>query len=141
MTEEPQSAERKVWTGRHVEIALRYVDGTVEQLRLDIVADAAADFDAGFLGESTPLAKALMGKTAGSVIAYRAGDIVEVRVLAVSADLRAAPSDLSQRRESVIRKALRDSDHTSLVMYASAMNNKWGDYDPGALKNDEEDEE
>ncbi len=129
----------KVWAGRHVELEIKYQTSETERLGLDVVADKSADFNHGFLGESTPLAKAIMGRQAGEMVPYREGDIVEVRILSVSAELSAQPEDLSQRREEAERKAIRHSDHTSAVIYASSMNSKWGDYDPDGLK--EEDEE
>ncbi len=133
------SSALKIWPGRHVELELKYQTSEKERLSLDVVADKSADFDHGFLGESTPLAKAIIGRQAGEVVPYRAGDIVEVRILSVSAELSGQPEDLSQRREETERKAIRHSDHTSAVIYASSMNSKWGDYDPDGLK--EEDEE
>lgn len=131
----------KIWAGRHVELELKYGTSEVERLSLDVVADNAADFDHGLLGENTPLAKAIMGKQAGMAVPYRAGDIVEVRILSVSEAQDAKPADLSERREEVIRKAVRQSDHTSLVIYASSMNSKWGQYDPGAIEEENDDEE
>ena len=128
----------EIWAGRHVDLELKYDTSEVERLSLDIVADNAADFGHGLLGENTPLAQAIMGKQAGAIVAYRAGDIVEVRILAVSAAQETSPADLSERREEVTRKAVRQSDHTSLVIYASSMNSKWGQYDPGALKEEDE---
>jgi len=130
----------KVWTGRHVELELKYETSEAERLSLDVVADSAADFERGFLGESSALAKAIVGKQAGSVVPYKAGDVVEVRILSVSAELSGQPKDLSERREETVRKAIRHSDHTSAVIYASSMNSKWGEYDPDGLK-EEEDEE
>ncbi len=129
----------KVWSGRHVELEIKFKTSETERLSLDVVADPSADFDHGFLGESTPLAKAIMGRQAGEVVPYRAGDIVQVRILSVAAELSAQPEDLSERRAETERKAIRHSDHTSAVIYASSMNSKWGDYDPDGLK--EEDEE
>ena len=126
--------------GRHVELEIRYEDGEVETLSLDIVADAAADFTRGMLGESTPLAKAIAGQGAGSSLAYRAGDALEVRILAVTAQLSNQPVDLTGRRQETERKARRHSDQTNLIIFASSVNNKWGDYDPGAIQ-DEEDED
>ncbi len=128
----------KVWAGRHVELELKYETSEVERLSLDVVADNAADFENGFLGENTPLAKAILGKQAGAVVPYRAGDVVEVRLLSVSPGKNTQPADLSERREEVNRKAIQHADHTSLVIYASSMNSKWGEYDPGALKEDDE---
>ncbi len=134
------SSPLKVWAGRHVELELKYQTSEVERLSLDVVADQSADFDHGFLGESTPLAKAIMGRQAGEVVPYRAGDIVEVRILSVSVELSAPPEDLSRRREETERRAIRHSDHTSAVIYASSMNSKWGDYDPDGLKEEDEEE-
>lgn len=128
----------KVWVGRHVELELKYQDGAVEPVSLDVVADAAADFERGFLGESTPLAKAIMGHQAGETIPYRAGDIVQVRILNVAAELSAPPQDLSERREEATRKAVHDANQTSAIIFASSMNSKWGDYDPDGLKEDDE---
>ena len=127
----------QVWTGRHVELELKTENGETEQLSLDIVADSAADFTRGFLGESTALAQAILGKHAGSVVFYRAGDIVEVRILEVKGTLSAPPEDLTERRAEVTRKAVESSDNTSLLIYASSMNSKWGDYDPGILQKDD----
>lgn len=132
-----EPADRKVWVGRHVELELKYDNGEKERLGLNVVADAAADFSSGFLGEGTSLARAIMGMQAGSIIPYKMGDIVEVRILSVSAEMTAQPKDLTERRDEVTRKALRQSNHTSAVIYASSMNSKWGDYDPSALKDED----
>lgn len=127
--------------GRHVELELVAQDGTVERLGLDVVPDAAADFAAGFLGESTPLARAIAGQPAGAELPYHAGDMVAVRILAVEPELRNRPEDLSKRREETTRKALRDSDRTSAIIFASSVNNKWGDYDPSSLVEPDDEEE
>ncbi len=126
-------------TGRHVEVEMVYEGGEVEQLSLDIVPDAAADFARGMLGESTPLARAIHGHAAGSVIPYHEGDALQVRVLAVSGGLLNQPVDLTKRRQETERKAIRRSDQTNLIIFASSVNNKWGDYDPGAIQEDDED--
>lgn len=133
-------ARLKIWVGRHVELELKYQDGEVEKASLDVVADAAADFERGFLGESAPLAKAITGHQAGETIPYRAGDIVQVRILSVSAQLSAKPEDLSARREEATRKAVHDANQTSAILFASSMNSKWGDYDPEGIQDDEDEE-
>ena len=127
-------------TGRHVEVEIAYEGGEVERLSLDIVPDEAADFERGMLGESTPLAKAISGRAAGSVIPYHSGDALEVRVLSVSAELAGKPVDLTERRQETHRKAVRHSDQTNLIIFASSVNNKWGDYDPGIIQDEEEHE-
>ncbi len=123
----------QVWTGRHVILELKYQDGEVERLELDIVEDNAANFEEGFLGESTPLAQAIIGQTAGQHIPYRAGDIVAVHILSVETNLKGEPVDLSDRRAEAMQKALHQSAQASATIYASSVNNKWGDYDPDNL--------
>lgn len=127
-----------VMVGRHVELEIKYENGETESLSLDLVPDKSADFAGGFLGEGTPLAKAILGQPAGSAIPYQAGDIVGLRILSVSIELSAQPSDLTERRQETIRKAVRQSDHTNLVIFASSMNSKWGDYDPDGIREDPE---
>ncbi len=129
-----------VQPGRHVELEITYEGGDVEQFSLDIVPDAAADFAKGMLGESTPLAKAVAGQTAGSVIPYREGDALQVRILSVTDELRGKPVDLTERRQETHRKAVRQSDQTNLIIFASSVNNKWGDYDPGVIQDEEEEQ-
>jgi hypothetical protein len=130
----------KIWTGRHVELEVTYGPGDVEILSLDIVPDSSADFDRGFLGESTPMAQAILGHTAGDIVTYQAGDRVRVRILSVSDELHGKPEDLSARRDEVERKARLDSDTTNLVLFASSFSGKWGDYDPNAVKREDEEE-
>jgi hypothetical protein len=130
----------KIWTGRHVELELRYSDGETERLALDVVADAAADFDRGFLGESTALAKAILGRQAGETAEYQAGDRVRVRILAVYPEWKGQPADLSARRDEALRKAVRDSEDTSAILFASSFSGKWGDYDPNAVPRQKEED-
>jgi len=135
------TGEIKIWPGRHVELELKYESGEVERLSLDVVPDAAADFDRGFLGESTALAKAILGRQAGDTLTYQAGDRVRVRILAVAAQWANQPADLSQRREDAERNAARKSDQTSVMLFASSFSGKWGDYDPNAVEKSSEDDQ
>ncbi len=130
----------KVYPGRHVELELRYESGEVERLGLDVVPDAFADFDAGFLGESTPLAQSIMGRQTGDTASYQAGVRVRVKVLSVLPEWTGEPQDLSKRREDAERKAVADSDTTSIHLFASSFSGKWGDYDPNAVKKEDKDE-
>ncbi len=135
---ENSSSNLKAWAGRHVELELTYESGEIERLSLDIVPDAAADFERGFLGENTALGKAIYGCTAGSSVIYQAADRVSVRILSVTASVREQEGDRAAEREEKIRKAKADSDRTSILIYASSMNNKWGDLDPDGMKEDTE---
>jgi len=130
MTSQPAStAPVRADIGTHVEIEFIYETGESERLVLDLVPDNAADYPRGFLGANTPLAKALIGNTPGSRILYRAGDIKQVRLLAVYRGLRKPAEDLSERREETYRKAVDDSRRTDMLLAASSMNSKWGAYD------------
>lgn len=130
-----EEGSSKVWTGRHVELEASYFDGQIEHLSLDIVADTYADFDNGFLGESTPLGKAIIGCAAGDVVAYSGG---KVKILSVSLTSAPPPMDAAKRREEVIKKAVNDSNRTNAIMFASSFNGKWGDYDPDSLSDPNE---
>jgi hypothetical protein len=133
---ENDASNLKAWAGRHVELELKYETGEVERLSLDIVSDTAADFERGFLGENTPLGKAIYGRTAGSSVAYQAADRVTVRILSVTDEVKEQQGDRAAEREKKIRKAAADSDRTSAILYASSMNSKWGDYDPDKIEED-----
>ena len=73
----------KVEVGCHVEVELIDDRGQGEFLAFDIVPEQAADFDAGRLGENTPLAQAILGHSAGSHIPYALADVQSVRILSV----------------------------------------------------------
>lgn len=137
---ESNPSDLKAWAGRHVDLELTYEGGEVERLSLDIVPNAAADFERGFLGEDTPLGKAIYGQTAGSAVTYQAGDRVRVRILSVTAQVKEQEGDRAAEREEKLRKAKDDSDRTSILMYASSTNNKWGDLDPDSLGEDADQE-
>ena len=63
--------------GTHVEVELIDEAGESERLVFDLVPDKQADFANGFLGESTPLAQAILGQTRRECGAYRVGDVVQ----------------------------------------------------------------
>ncbi len=66
-----------------VQVELVDSSGEVEQREFTIVTAKQADFKSGLLDENTPLGRALLGHRAGETIAYKAGDLTEVRILAV----------------------------------------------------------
>lgn len=122
--------------GTHVEVELSDDLGGTERLSCDIVPDQAADFAAGFLGAGTPLGRAIMGLPVGSVIPYTAGDVVEVRILAVTPSQRLADHGAAEARETATREALTRSETEDIVRLALTVDVKWGDYDPEALEPD-----
>jgi len=117
--------------GMHVEVELISESDEVERLALDLVPDSQADFASGFLGESTPLARAILGQGAGSVVAYHVGDMRQVRLLAVSPATRAPAEDVEAKRQAVIKQAVAQSELVNDMAFALAVGSKWGDYDPG----------
>lgn len=122
-------------TGMHVDVELITPEGA-EPLSFIIVPDTSADFARGFLGENTPMAKALMGHGAGERVPYSQGDILAVHVLAVSPAQTTPPTDTAERRKEVTRKAVEQSDRTNALIFASSFNGKWGDYDPTGFTED-----
>ena len=124
----------QVAVGTHIEVELIDEAGECERLTFDLVPDKQADFANGFLGESTPLAQAILGQMAGSTVAYRAGDIACVRVLAVTTDVRTPVEDVAAKRQAVLQQAVAESERISDMVFALAVGSKWGDYDPGDVK-------
>jgi len=124
--------------GTHVEVELIDESGAGELLAVDIVPDSQADFSSGFLGAGTPLAQAILGQPAGSVVPYKVGDILEVRILRVASNASAPPADVEAKRQAVIQKAIAQSELVSDMAFALAVGSKWGDYDPGETASDQE---
>ncbi len=119
--------------GMHVEVELISRAGEVDHLAFTIVPDDKADFAAGFLGAGTPLAKTILGQTAGRELPYLVADMRAVRLLAVLPQGRAQTEDVAARREAVTRDAVSTSEFITAMMFASAVDTKWGDYDADSL--------
>jgi hypothetical protein len=86
------------------------------------------------IGESTPLAKAIIGHEAGAHLPYRVGDALRVHLKNITMSLNSEPVDLTDRREDTLRKAVKESDRANAIIFASSMNSKWGDYDPSGIE-------
>jgi len=119
----------KVETGMLVEVELISRSGESEILIFTLVEDEQADFSAGFLGSSTPLAKTILGHYQDSKLDYTAGDLQYVRILSVEPSDKIQTEDVKARREAVMRKALNHSDYVNALNFATSVNSKWGDYD------------
>jgi hypothetical protein len=137
---EPSSSlpddQPKASLGMHVVIDL-ILDEGAERLEFDLVADTQADYTHGFLGEGTPLARAILGRSPHSVVPYKVNDSREIHILSVTPSQTAPPADAQQRHEAVVRKALEQSDRTNAMIFASSFSGKWGDYDPTGFLEDE----
>jgi hypothetical protein len=124
--------ERRVELGSLVEVELLSRTEPPERLSFTLVDDRQADFKAGFLGASTPLAQVLLGRTAGETPPYPAGDLTAVRILSVQPG-RVQTEDVAARRRAVVDKAVKHSDYVNAMIFAGSVNSKWGDYDIGKL--------
>ncbi len=116
-----------------IQVELAHEEGT-ERLEFVIVPDEQADFSAGFLGASTPLAQAILGKSVDSLVPYTVGDACSVRVLSISKTDKTPPMDTAARREERLRQAIEQSDKTNAMIFASSFSGKWGDYDPEGIE-------
>ena len=130
---EPDAPPDEVALGTHVEVELIGESGDTEHLALDVVPDDEADFSSGFLGISTPLSRAMLGRRAGSVVPYRAGDIREVRILSVAASARPPAEGVAANRQAILQKAITKSDMADTVRFALSVDTKWGGYDPSGI--------
>jgi len=131
---------RPALSGAHVDLELIDASGGREALSFDIVPDKLADFKNGFLGEKTPLAQAISGHFAGETLPYRVDEIVEIHILDVQRSQVKPDEGIEARRQAALRKAVKQSDLTNAVLFASSFNGKWGDYDPSGLSEEAEDE-
>ncbi len=120
--------------GTHVDLELISEDGTVEVMALDLVADAAADIDAGLIGIGTPLASAIVGRAAGTVVPYRQGDIRQVRIVVLAPSAIEPDMEAAERRRAASEEALRKAERTSAEIFSTTFTSKWGGYDASQLE-------
>jgi hypothetical protein len=115
----------------HCRVLVELVDtsGAVEQREFTLVTGKQADFKSGLLDENTPLGIALKGHTAGETIDYKAGDLTEVRILAVAGGEGSFSSDAAEERRAAVQKAAAQSEITNQMIFSTASGSKWGDYD------------
>jgi Transcription elongation factor, GreA/GreB, C-term len=123
-----------VRVGTRVDVELVDDSGGAERLSFDIVPESAADFSAGFLGAATPLALAILGERAGSVVSYTLADVVAVRILSVKPSERAPEAGVAEAREAATREAVNKSNLEDAVRLALTVDVKWGDYDPEGIE-------
>lgn len=119
--------------GVHVALDLIDLDGNRERLALDVVADAAADFDAGLLGIGTPLGKAIAGCRAGSTAPYVRGDLRSVAIVSVRPAAVPAPAEAAERRQATLDRAAQEIAKRDAEIFASTYEGKWGGYNPDGM--------
>jgi hypothetical protein len=134
MKQPPVSASPQVVAvGSHVEVELLGGADTCERLAFDVVPENRADFASGFLGASTPMASAILGRRAGSTVPYRVGDLREVRILSVSAAQR-YPQGETVDHEAILQKAISKSQQAEAARFSLTVDLKWGDTDPSSIE-------
>jgi hypothetical protein len=119
--------------GCHVEVELIGQTDTSERLAFDIVPDTRADFAHGFLGAGTPLARAILGKRAGSAVTYRVDDIREVWILSVRPSTR-VPNRETPDHDAVLQKAISKSELAEAARLSLTVDLKWGSTDPQGME-------
>jgi hypothetical protein len=124
--------------GARVQVELVDEHGGVEVLDLVLVHDADADLARGYLGQGTPLGRAIAGQQTGGSLPYEQGDIVAVLILSVAPD-DVPDTNAAASREAVIQQAVERSEAVDTARLALTVDVKWGSYDPdGVLPGDEE---
>jgi hypothetical protein len=129
----PENVPSLVQPSFLIEVEIKYADD-LDRLEFVIVSDEQADFQAGFLGESTVLAKTILGEPIGLEFPYFAGDARSVRILSIKKTDLSPDRDIASRRDETIRRAVQQSDQTNAMIFASSFSGKWGDYDPQAVE-------
>lgn len=122
-----------VGVGDHVVIEMIDGRGQSETLAFDLVPAEAADFDQGLLGANTPLARAILGRAAGSIVPYTMGDVHRLRIVAAGPSQRQGLTDARARREAALQKAADAIARTNAEIFAASFSGKWGDYDPAGM--------
>ncbi len=112
-----------------VQVELVDSSGEAEQREFTIVTGKQADFKSGLLDENTPLGRALLGHHAGETIPYKAGDLSEVRILAVTCGEGTSSSEAAEERRAAVHMAEAQSEITNQMIFSTASGSKWGDYD------------
>ncbi len=115
----------------HVAVELISQTGKREQLAFEIVPDRAADFAAGRLSESAPLARAILGKAAGDTVPYKVGDLRQVKILSVAAAANKTDTEAAAaERDARLDQARSQAELGNMISFALTFDSKWGDYDP-----------
>jgi len=125
-----------VWNGYRVVVDLLDREGGAERLAFQIVPDDLADFLQGYLGEGTPLGKAIIGRQVGERIEYLADDIVALKIIGAEPADTGPDDSVPERRMESLRRALRQTELANMIAFAASFNSKWGDYDPKSLSDE-----
>jgi hypothetical protein len=119
----------------HTQVEIELVSrlGETERLAFEIVPDKEADFYSGFLSQDTPMARAILGRPAGSAVPYTVGDGREIRILSIGPASGANPAEAADKRRAAVEEAKRQAERTNAIIFASSVEGKWGEYDADHL--------
>lgn len=131
------SSEYHVQLGSHVELELLTRSGERETLAFDLVPDEQADYQAGFLGVSAPLAQAILGEKEGITVPYFTDELQGVQIVSVSPSTRKPPVDAAAKRGAAVQDAVEQIEFTNAVLFAASVDTKWGEYDADGLDYEE----
>jgi ribosome biogenesis GTPase A len=123
----------KVQPGLLVRIEISYQTES-ELHAFVIVPDDQADFNAGFLGESTLLAQAILGEPVGIEIPYLVGDALSVRIIEIETTNLSPSNEIASRREKKLQDVVKQIERTNAIIFASSFTGKLGDYDPEGIE-------
>jgi hypothetical protein len=129
--------EPRARLGCLVEIELLSHSGERERLEFDLVPDGQADYQAGFLGASTPLAQAILGERIGVAIPYFTDELMAIEIHAIRESTRAPNKDAASQREAALQDAKDQIEFTNAVLFAASVDTKWGEYDADGLDYEE----
>jgi hypothetical protein len=132
MMNTPTNLRANLYT--YVKLELVFNSGESEQMTFLIVPDADAEYYSGYLGESTPLAKAILGRTAGISVPYHKGDIYQVRILSVQPGSKIGASEAAAKRHAETEEAEEETARTNAINFAASVEGKWGEYDADSLE-------
>ena len=122
----------RVQPGYCVAIKLLYRSGESEQMEFDLVPDEQSDYQDGFIGVSTPFAKAILGEKAGITVPYFTDELMAIEILSISESTRTA-ADTAVQRDSALQNAKDQIEFTNAVLFAASVDTKWGAYDADGL--------
>ena len=131
------SDEPRARLGCQVEIELISRSGKRERLEFDLVPDAQADYQSGFLGASTNLAQAILGEKIGVTIPYFTEELMAVEILAIRESTRIPETNAASQREAALKDAQDQIEFTNAVLFAASVDTKWGEYDADGLDYDQ----
>ena len=123
----------RVSLGCHVHLELIARSGAREALTFDLVTDSQADYQAGFLGESALLARAILGESPGAVIPYFTDDLQAIEIISISDSIHKIRSETASQRQANIQEAKNQIEFRDAILFASSANTKWGGYDADGL--------